>query len=232
MSSMNKSIFEDLEIDHSDMLTNPQAFAKRVLAVAAELEATLNSSSSVSKFEDQIKEDAKTFDASEQMQKIVKTLRNDIYEYCDSAPLEEVTIILENMRIAVREIETLFHSRAMYEATRSTSPLANKKVALYQHQRLRESWEVYRRFAQMMLTNEKGNPVMLPGIKAKSGNFGSGLSPLKTYVFTFDNGDSFVNHFAVMRKLGIHQDNSTLMDLLEYLEANPDAPVSVSEVQF
>jgi len=226
MSNMNKSIFEDLEIDHSDMLSDPDAFSKRVQKVVAELVNTLESDSSVSKFEEQIKEDAKNFEHSKETLNVIHDIRSTLYEHCDTAPLEEVALILENLRMAVREVETLFHSRSVYEATRSTSPLANKKVALYQHQRLRETWEVYRRFAQLMFDK------VLPSIKAKSGNFGSGLSPLKQYMFTFDNGDSFMNHFAVMRKLGIYKDGSTLMDLLEYLESNPDAPVAVSEVQF
>jgi hypothetical protein len=226
MSNMNKSIFEDLEIDHSDMLTAPKEFSQRVMKVVENLVATLESDSSVSKFEEQIKNSASSFEQSASTVGYIKMLREDMYSHCDEAPLEEVAIILENLRLAVKEVENLFHSRSVFEATRSSSPLANKKVALYQHQRLREAWDVYRNFAQLMLD------VNLPNIKAKSGNFGSGLSPLKQYVFTFENGDAFMNHFAVMRRLGIYKDGATLMDLLEYLEANPDAPVAVTQVQF
>jgi hypothetical protein len=229
---MNRSIFEDLEIEFDDMLSNPKELAKRVMAKANELVATLESDSSVSKYEEAIKNSAASFDQSMETRGFIKFLREDLYSHCDAAPLEEVALVLENMRNAVREIETLFHSRSVYEATRSTSPLANKKVALYQHQRLREAYEAFRTFAQLMLTDAKGENILLPTIKAKSGNFGSGLSPLKSYVFTFENGDMFMNHFAVARRLGIHKEGFTLMDLLEYLEATPDAPLSVSEVQF
>lgn len=215
------SIFEDLEIDTTDMLNEPEAFAARVVAKAKELEAILKSDTSVASYEKQVREQAKGQKISEDILPYV----NDIYEIGETASLEDLVHLIDLARNLVKDLETAFHSRAVYESTRKTSPIADKRVAHAQHVKLRKAYDGFRQFCKLF--NDYNPPV----INGQSGNFGSNLSPLKTYIFEID-GDEFMNHFPVIRRLGKVDELTSLMDLLEYLEENPDSPVTVREVSF
>lgn len=215
------SIFEDLEIDTSDLLTEPAEFAKRVIAKANELESVLKSDTSVSSFKRQIESRSRSIKCPENIQQMFV----DIYAAADESSLEELVKIIDQAKELVRDLDTAFHSRAAYDSVKEKSPLADKRVAHAQHVKLREAYDSFSKFAKMFFDYTP------PIIKGQSGNFGSSLSPLKTYVFVID-GDEFMNHFPVIRRLGMNEELKTLMDLLEYLDNHPEAPVEVKEVQF
>ena len=52
---MGNAIFDDLEIDHSDMLSNPEGFAQRVYDAADKLKAICKSDTSTNAFMERYK---------------------------------------------------------------------------------------------------------------------------------------------------------------------------------
>jgi hypothetical protein len=79
----------------------------------------------------------------------------------------------------------------------------------------------------------KAAPLFHPGIDLEKmpplpGNYGNGLSPLKSYVYILD-GDEYRNHRAVCSLLGIPR--GTVMDFHEWIEANP-GQVAIKEVVY
>jgi hypothetical protein len=219
MSAQHTSIFEDLGIDFSDMMTDHKAFSERCLAEERKLADILKSDTSVKTFERRVLDEAAEASTPD---KAVE-LFDAIYELGDTVSLPELARMIESARTLVKDLETALHQRAVIEATTGNSPVSDKRFAHYQHTKLREAYEQYRKFVASFFKVE------LKMIKGISGNFGSSLSPLERFTFEI-NGEQFMSPHPVIRRLGKSEELHTIADLLEYIEANPDAPVIVRKV--
>ena len=71
---MGNAIFDDLEIDHSDMLSNPEGFASRVYEAADRLKAICKSDTSTNAFMEKYKTEG---------EKIPQSLQDIIDNYYD-----------------------------------------------------------------------------------------------------------------------------------------------------
>lgn len=218
---ISKSIFEDLDIDFSDMLEEPKAFAARVKAKASELEVILKSDTSVSALEQKVRDESK----NAEVPTVVNEILDDLYQATDEATLPELVKTIERARLLVKELETAFSSRVMYDSVKDNSPVNDKKLAHFQHKRLREAYESYATFVEVF------KEIKLPVINGVSGNFGS-ATPLERIVFEYiPTNEQFMNPHPVIRRLGLTDKLHSVADLIEYLQEHEDAPVNVKKVK-
>ena len=215
---MGNAIFDDLEIDYSDMLTNPQGFAERVYEAADKLKAICKADTSIRSFEEKYKSEGIT---------IPKELNDILNNFYDEVDVEDLNIMVDAIKMAkklVTDLETSFRDRCIRQAAKEGTAIGNKRVAHAQYTRLREDFNLYAKAFKVFTLNQGEDLKQLPALP---GNYGAGTSSLIHHVFYLGE-DEYRNHYAVCRKLGIEL--RPLMDFLEYLENN-ETGVIVKEVQ-
>lgn len=215
---MKTAAFEDLMLDCTDMMTNPPAFAARVLAKAEELKEICKTDTStqalIREFEESNVEPDKTF----------TVLFNAIYTYSDEYPIEQMPRIIEAAKQLVKDLETAFRDRTIREAAHRTNPMKDKKLAHALYSTLRERYNDYVDFMNKFFNHDLHKLPPLPG------NYGPQTTGLKHYVFIFPDGSEFRNVAAVSRKLGLHPHLVMYQDMIEYLEEHPELEIVTKEV--
>ena len=215
---MANVIFEDLEIDFSDMLTNPEGFAERVYEKAEELKAICKADTSVKSFEERYKAQG-TETPSE-----ITDFINNYYDAVDDADLSIMVDAIKKAKKLVTDLETAFRDRCIRQAATEGTNIGNKRVAHAQYTRLKDDFNLFVKSFKMFSFASDIDLKPLPNLP---GNYGSGNVSLIYYVFEL-NGDQYRNHYAVSRKVGIESMN--LMDTVEYFNAHPELGVKVTEV--
>lgn len=215
---MGNAIFDDLEIDHSDMLSNPEGFAQRVYEAADKLRAICKADTSSNAFMERFKAQA------EEMPENVSDIINNFYDAVDDIELKYMVDAIDKAKKLVRDLETAFRDRCIREAAKEGTDIGDKRVAHAQYTRLKDDFNLFVKAIGLFTAGKEANLKPLPNLP---GNYGSSSSTLVNYVFELD-GEQFRNHRAVCRKLGIEL--RSLMDLLEYIENN-ETDVIVKEVQ-
>jgi hypothetical protein len=215
---VGNAIFFDLEIDHSDMMSNPEGFAQRVYDKAEELKAICKADTSVNAFMDRYKSQAKPLPVGNSQ------AFDGIYEDIDSIDLEYMVSAIAAAKKLVSDLETMFRDRCIRQAAHDGTAIGDKRVAHAQYTRLKDDFNLYVKAIGLFTFGKDADLKPLPNLP---GNYGGGTTSLVHHVFEYD-GEQYRNHHAVCRKLGI--DTRSLMDLLEYLEKN-DTGVIVKEVQ-
>ena len=215
---MANAIFEDLEIDFSDMMSNPGGFAQRVYDAAEKLREICKADTSTAAFMERYK------DEGEEVTEDIKSAFDMVYDEVDKADLKYMVDAIEQARRLVRDLETAFRDRCIRQAAKEGKALGDKRIAHAQSTRLKDDFNLYVKAIGMFTFGKDLNLKTLPNLP---GNYGSGTSSLVHHVFEL-NGEQYRNHHVVCRKLGI--ETRSLMDLLEYLEEN-ETDVVVKEVQ-
>lgn len=213
----NNAIFEDLEIDFSDMLSNPEGFAERVYSRAEELKAICKADTSTNAYMEKYKDNSLPAPDS------ILSSFNQIYEDIDAADLDYMVDAIKQAKKLVSDLETAFRDRCMRQAAKDGLATGDKRVAHAQYTRLKDDFNLYVKSIGMFTFGKEANLRTLPSLP---GNYGSGTSNLINYIFELD-GEQYRNHHVVCRKLGIEV--KSLFDLLEYLEEN-ETGVIVKEV--
>jgi hypothetical protein len=224
---MANSAFKDSEIDYTDMMTDPHAFADRVWAKAEELKEICKADISIASLTRQM-EEAKTSTPADDS---IHVLLNGVYKYADDLPLEQMPAIIAAARQLVSDLETQFKDRIIYEAAKQADPSKDKKLAHAYYMDLRKAFNSYVEFVNGF------GPEMIPTLKTQGelktipalpGNFGGSTTALKHYVFIY-NGEELRNPAALSVELGIER---IVMydDMLAYLEAHPEHEVVVKVV--
>lgn len=222
MSNLAPSIFEDLEIDTSDMQTDPAAFAARCISAANSLVDILRKDTSIGAYEREVRNRAKDYTPSPVGNEVFEMF-DSLLESCETLALEEVAMAIELSRKLTKDLENMLHSRAIAEATSSDSPLEHKKIAHSQHQKLRAAYEAWAKFA--LLFNNYKAPIM----KAQSGNFGNNVTSTTRHIYFVYEDYEGINHYPVIRRLGIGDQITDRMSFIEYVNANPDCGVIMKE---
>jgi hypothetical protein len=215
---MANAIFEDLEIDFSDMLSNPEGFAERVYAAADKLKEICKADISVDAFTKRYKDNAKPIPP------MLQEIFNEIYEDVDNIELDYMVEAIVAAKKLVADLETAFRDRCIRQAAKDGTAIGDKRLAHAQYTRLKDDFNLYVKSIGMFSFGKELDLRQLPNLP---GNYGSGTSSFIHYVFEM-NGEQYRNHHLVCRKLGI--DTRPLSDLLEYLEQN-DTGVVVKEIQ-
>ena len=205
-------ILEDLEVDSSDMMSDPKAFIVRIIKKSKELANILDSKSTISEHERMFKEKAYKNEAA-------KDKAQEIFDSFYATIVEQEPEVLVNLLTMFADLISVANSsvRSMSMRTSGSAALSKKQINLL-YIKLKKTYETYISFMKLFHANEIGVPPVIP---PKKGNFSDGYSSsgVKTFEFTLDGLD-FVNPFVVANKLGLKVDH--YMDL-------PDLILSMKE---
>lgn len=191
MSDASNAAFEDLELDVSNMMADPDKFATEVYAKAEELREILKQDHSVNGLLSEYNSKKVPAETS-----IVEQI-NEVYNMAETLPLNMVPSVIETVEQLLRDLKTQFRDRVTYTVAELTGSNANKKTAHAQYTALREKFNLYVRFMDSILG--KSNLKLLPALP---GNYGMGVSSLKQYVWTkIETNESYRNHRVVIGKI-------------------------------
>jgi hypothetical protein len=215
MAPKTSTIFDDLEIDYSTMMTDPESFDQNVKKAADELKATLKSSTSIQSFLDS----QKNTDDMSSWKVNLNALYNDIESEMSIAGILEMA---REVRKFASELESLARSKAAFELANKQGVM-DKGTAHMMYVRLREAFNAWAN-AMKVLDIYEATP--LPSMP---GNYGTNVGLVFHYYFTFDGEEEgYMNPRTVCRLLGI--DSMNLMDTVEYVTNNPDCGVTVTKL--
>jgi len=181
---MANAIFEDLEIDFHDMLSNPAGFAERVYNKADELRAICKADTSTASFIERYK------DIGEVVPQDITDEFNELYENIDKIDLKYMVDAIKQARKLVSDLETAFRDRCVYQAAQEGTAIGNKRVAHAQYTRLKDDFNLYVKSIGMFAFGKAADLKPLPNLP---GNYGSGTSSFVNYVFEID-GEQYRNH--------------------------------------
>ena len=140
--------------------------------------------------------------------------------------------IIDRLPSLLASLKTAYRDRIIREAANNSTDIADKRLAHFQYSRLRDSWNFYVKALSVLKMN---NDYGLRPLPPMPGNYGTGGKTFVHYVFAFSDDEQYRNHVVVAKKLGMKVTNEsniiTLMDVLEYIQKNPDCGVKVTEVR-
>ena len=224
MSTANKSIFFDLEIPIDSMANDPKEFANGVFEAANKLAEVLDFSGSSGQAKSAAREAAKhNRGAKVAMREVHEKTFTQVLSDAEEMPLDELYYFVEEMRELTKQLELTFESRATTEMIQLSPSAVDKKLAMEQHKKLRDAWEKYRQFAEVIFD------VNLAPIKARSGNYGAQGARMSYPAYKL-GGAVYHNYRAVGRLIGCELELKTHMDLQEYLTATNNTDVEVVEI--
>jgi hypothetical protein len=212
---MASTIFDDLEIDYSTMMTDPASFEESVKKAADELKATLKSNTSISSYLDsQTNADDMTV-----WDKKLNTLYNEVDAEMSVAGIQALA---KSLRKLAGELEAMARSKAVFELANNQNVM-DKGTAHVMYVRLREAFNAWAK-AMDVLDIYHADP--LPPMP---GNFGSQVGLVYHYYFTFEGDEEgYMNPYVVCKKLNI--DGMNLMDTVDYVTNNPDCGVTLTKL--
>lgn len=216
-------IFDDLGIDYSTMMTDPQNFVDAVWKEALELQTVLKTDTSVDHY---IKSEIATVEYN--FSEADKLLAN-VYTYAeDNIPVGALAEFATKLRKLARDIEHMARDKAMLEIA-NDNPM-DKSVAFDLYRELRKTFNTW---LEMMVMLNLYKPEEDRKLPAMPGNFARRVGVIY-YVFFFE-GDTvaYRDYTSVTRRLTREghsvPEMKNLMDLVDYIRANPQLPVRVSE---
>jgi hypothetical protein len=222
--SVNKSIFVDLEINLENLLENPKQFASEVYEAADKLCGVLNHNSSMSEARKTAKKNAALDRVAQQLAKEQYTDEFEkILNYSEEVELHVLFHLIANMKELVRDLELTLDSRATSEMIMNSPTHTDKRLAHEQYKVLRDSFENYRSFINLVIDDK----ISLVPLKPKTGNYGGTVK--RSYPAYRINGDVYHNYRVVARMAGIKTEVASHMDLQELL--TDEMGVQVIEVQ-
>ncbi len=211
---MGNIIFDDLEIDYSNMMKDPESFSKAVEEAANELKRILRASNSIENYIRNLPKDQTDLSSFQ------KEL-DEIWTFAEAnLSVGAYPKLSDMLRKMANDIDYLAKSKAANEMANSMGAV-DKQTAHFQYTRLREA---YNKYAGAMSTLNIAELVSLPSMP---GNYGPTVG-LVHYLFQFEGDDEvYRNPYAVCKRLGI--EGKTLMDLIEYLSSH-NTTVTVKQV--
>lgn len=213
-------IFQDLDIDYSDMQENPKAFALRVFEASKKLGLQLDQKNTLTDFIERFNYEA-SHDKQAQLvaEDFVARMEEEIYNFTP----EVMVNILARMPGLTQEMHSIVRSTAQRKGN-----LFSRKRVHGMYVQLRKCYEAHVSFWKMF--NEeamKGVPIM----PAKSGNYSDETSRgITEYVFYIGNTE-YYNYYNCARVLGIEIKN--YMDIVEYFNTHDkfgDQPLRLVEL--
>jgi cell fate (sporulation/competence/biofilm development) regulator YmcA (YheA/YmcA/DUF963 family) len=211
---VSNSIFDDLEIDHTTMMTDPQEFCHSVYNKVDELRNIIKASSSIAQYINSL---SNTDDMDSW-----KAPLEDLYSDADAnMSVKGIMELAKLLRQMATDMETMAKNKATYQLAASNSP-TDKSLALIQYTRLRDAFNpIVDAFTTLKLYDDATK------IPPMQGNFSTPVG-LIHIVFEFANGEGYMNPIAACKKLGIEY--STLAETIEYIENNPQSGCTVKRL--
>jgi hypothetical protein len=216
-----RRIYRDLDIDMSDIISDPVSFQKKVVEAANRLIEIMASDSSISGARKEAKENAVRNEAARvEAETIYAVLWGDEINRIGENEAYDNDVVYHLSRLLKacgEELQAIFEQRASNRKILSSSTNSEKRLAANQYAILRQAWANYIGFIRVI-----HDAVDLKPLAAKSGNFGNGQT--STYVAWQFDGEIYHNYRAVARLLQEETENpfipSSLSDFLNWLEAN------------
>lgn len=220
--TVSGSILEDLEIDKSDFLTDPESFAQRCFDKAEELKAICKEDKSLASYTASVKERAQELQTPPHIQALIQNLFDEV----DKLEPAQIYPVIESVRRLIDDLGFTIKDKLSMELTNQSASVMDKRLAHQLYIRLHKMYQHYVETIKCLMPQTK-----LPIIRALPGNYGAGLSPLSHLYYYFDDApdDPYMNHRAVIRKLGLVDEVKDIMGLLEYIENNPNCGVTIKE---
>ncbi len=221
--AQSKSIFVDLEIDIDLMMEDPKGFEREVHKAADKLVNILDQSNSTGEAKNLARDTAlKNREAKIVASKLFKEELAAIDTFAEEADMDTLFHMIDNLKKVVKDLELVFESRAMDTMIMSQASTVDKRMAFDQYRLLREGYEVYRSFVNLMIDDT----VNLVPLKAKTGNYGG--STKHSYPAYKINGEIYRSYRAAAKLLGIKEECFNHMDLQERI--TEDMPVEIVEI--
>jgi hypothetical protein len=218
------AIFEDLGIDYEIMLSEPALFWKQVEAGAERLKTILKADNSPDNYLKN-KVASADFDFSD----YDKHISNLLLEAEEVVPVGAIKELAKKFRRLASDLELMARDKAMLEV--AADQTMDKSVA---HDMYKDLQKIANQVVDMWnILHISHQASKLPSMP---GNYGGNQTLVKyVFIFTGENQDGvpYREFTTVIRKLQkqghIVPEMNNLMDLVDYLRANPELGVTVSE---
>lgn len=214
-------IFDDLGIDYSKMMSDPEDFDTQCLAAAERLREILRADNSVETF-------IKTAEDTYKGWGKFDTFLQDLYEISDEEmPVGSLLVFANKLKKLAKEIEYMARDKATYEIANDVT--FDKSVAFDMYKDLRVKhgqWVDAMELLGLYQTNK---------MPAMPGNYGRNAA-LSRWVFIVEGEDiPYRTHDGIIRRLikdGYDLDRGMkLMDLVDFLQANPGLGIKATKVE-
>jgi hypothetical protein len=222
-NGVSGTILEELQIRKENMFKDPDAFSEDCMRAADELKGILKEDKSLSSYKASSKDEAKSLELP---QKIKEEL-DCLYGSIDTFEPSQIYQIIDHMKNYIHDLEYMAENKLAQKLTAESSSIMDKRLAHSLYVKLYKMYGHYLETIKILDPNIK-----LPTLKSLPGNYGAGPSPLKNYYFYFDDtpeDDPYTFYQTVIRKLGLSDKLHSFMDLMEYIEENPNCGVVVRE---
>ncbi len=206
----------DLGIQYDDMYDNRAEFAKRVTRKAREMAAQLDRKTPLADVEAEFKSKAyKNQDAKAE----ANELHGQILALLHGRDPE----VLANLLLMMNSVSDSINNEVKGMAIRnSNSQVLSKRHIHLMYTRLKKGYDTYTQFVKLM------HDELLPGIPAKSGNFGDDSAITKTKIYRIYIGETdedgkafelmFLNPWECATYLGV--EIKFYLDLIEMIQDN------------
>ena len=215
---MPSLIFEELGIDHRNMMVDPDDFARQCYKAADMLKTILQENTSVSNFVRNQEKNVE-FDFTG-----VDNYVQDMWNYCnDTVPVGALTTVADKLRKLAKDIEYMARDKAMYAMAADDNRIS-KPMAIELYKVLRKKFNEWLEAMEILeydVTATKMPPM--------PGNYGSTISLVKKYVYMFSGEkEGYLIHLSVLKRLELEYMN--LSDTHDYINAHPELGVTITEL--
>lgn len=227
------NIFQDLQIDYSNMMSDPQDFHSQCVNAAERLKDVLKADISV---EHILKTTLDNTTVTPDFMNRIKGHVSYLYEEAD-----EVMNVIEIMEYAAqlkklaKDLEFLARDKVMLEMSKNDAHSIDKSLAFDLYKELRERHNAWVDGMEMLSGFDSSIDMdEIEKLPSMPGNYGKGPQTLVHYIFRFnDEDDIYRIHHTVLRRLekeGHEIDtHMNLMDFMDYLKVHPELKISVTE---
>jgi hypothetical protein len=200
-------LFTDLNIDWSDLQTDPANMVKKIHAKGMWLATELDKGDTLQELETKFKKDAYANEpARERAYEIMTVIRGMIVDEDAAVIANLLTMLPEVLQTASNQVKTM--------SVQGVAELSLSKKHLHlMYTQLKKGYETYVSFVKAF---HKDLDVKFPSLPAKSGNYGGRNHEVKIYRIHID-GDVWTNPFQAAKQLGL-EGFSTYMDIIEMLQ--------------
>jgi hypothetical protein len=204
---VSNSIYEDLEIDFSDMMKDPEAFKTRVFAKAEELKGILKEDNSIENYLNRL---PKLTDRSG-VGKFTDEL-DGLYTWADNnLSIQEIMEVAKYLDKLAGQFRYMAKDKAASELASNIDRM-DKATAHSQYQALRAAFGEWVKAMKVFGLGEYENLPSMPG------NYGQSTLLIHYIFVEKESGEQYRNPRVVSRKLG--REPMNLMDAVEFIENN------------
>lgn len=227
------NIFQDLQIDYSNMMTDPQDFHQQCVNEAEKLKDILKADISV---EHILKTRLENEEVTPELAADIKATISNVYTSADNNySVNAMVELASQLKQLAKDLEYLARDKIMLEMS-ATNPSIDKSLAFDLYKELREKHNSWIDAMQMLAGfNNSIDASNLEKLQPMPGNYGKPVN-LIHYIFRVDDEDDiYRTHNAVLHrlvkdgKLSYDQRHMNLMDAVDLFRSTPELNVQVTE---